>query len=278
MALKRLRTEEMVAISKSWVDPEHPDRLALGAVPALATLLPELDAACAGLHATYRAGPGTARRQQLQDRQRELDLEHDDVLRGIWFYLQSQVLITREPAARSELERLRERLLPEGLLAVNKSYREQAGQAALAAQQLTERDRERLAQMPMHDGRTLLDLVERWLALGAEIGALDRARAGDLRDNVPRPAEALAARNRWIRTVNTMREVAALVAAQAPAIQAILARVEVAEREAERRAAGRDPAGDAPEHPDGTEADDEDAREPAPLAHDPARSPDGSLS
>jgi hypothetical protein len=255
MALNRLRLEEMVAVTSTWVEPAHPDRRALAAVPALAALLPEIDAAWQGLHATYGAGPGTERRKQIQDRQRALDLEHDDVLRGIWFYLQSQVFIAREPAERQELARLRDRLLPEGLTAVNKSYREEAGQAELATSRLTERDRELLQSMVMRDGRTLLDLVNRWRELAGRIGALDRERAGDVRDERPTPADALAARHRWIRIVTAMRDVAALVAADDPAIQEILAHVAAAEEAADRRAAGRDEAGEPATH-DGTATDD----------------------
>jgi hypothetical protein len=169
------------------------------------------------------------------------------VLRGIWFYLQSQVFIAREPRERQEIARLRDRLLPEGLTAVNKSYREEAGQADLATRRLTERDRELLQSMVMRDGRTLLDLVNRWLELAVQIGLLDRERAGDVRDEVPTPAEARAARHRWIRTVSTMRDVAALVAADDPAIQEILARVAAAEQVADRRAAGRDETGELDE-------------------------------
>lgn len=238
MALKRLRTQEMVAVTSTWVDPEHADRRALAAVTALAGLLSELDAACHGLHVTFRAGLGGERRKQIKDRQRVLDLEHDDVVRGIWFYLQSQVCIARDPARRQELDRLRDRLLPEGLLAVNKSYREQAGQATLATSRLTEGDRELLRAMMMHDGRTLLDLVQRWLELGTQLGALDRERAGVAREDAPTAAEARAARNRWIRAVSAMREVAELVAADDAAIQQIFARLRRAEREADRRAAG----------------------------------------
>jgi hypothetical protein len=264
MALKRLRTEEMVAITSTWVDSAHADRQALDAVPALATLMPELDAAWQGLHVTYGAGPGTARRQQLQGRQRELDVEHDDVLRGIWFYLQSQVFITGEPG-RTGLARLRDTLLPEGLLAVNKSYREEAGQAELVGSRLSDPDRALLASMAMHDGRTLLDLVHRWLALGAELGALDRERVGDVRDDVPRPVEARAARYRWIRTMSAIRDVAALVAAQDATIQTILARIDAAERVAERRAGSRDAAGDVPADPDDTEDDSQAGPGAAPL-------------
>ncbi|HWN66110.1 MAG TPA: hypothetical protein VNM90_00655 [Haliangium sp.] len=221
---------------------------------ALAALLPEIDAAWQGLHATYRAGAGTERRKGIQDQQRALDLEHDDVLRGIWFYLQSQVCLAREPAERQEVERLRDRLLPEGLTAVNKSYREEAGQAELAASRLTEHDRALLQAMVMRDGRTLLDLVQRWVELARQIGELDRERAGDVRDEVPRPAEARAARHRWIRTVIAMRDVAGLVAAQNPAIQEILGRVTAAEQVADRRAARGDTSGEpVPPEDEGSE-------------------------
>ena len=253
MALKRLRTAEMVTITATWVDPAHPDRQAMAQVPALATLLPQVDAVHAGLRATHDAGPSEVRRKQIKGQQKRLDVVHDDVLRGIWSYLWALIYFARTDEERQGFLRLVELLLPEGLSAVTKSYREEAGQADLAGSRLTDADRALLQTLVLPDGRTLLDLVEQWLSLGAALGALDRERNGELDDGRPTQADAAAARNHWIRTVQAVQDVAALTAADDPAIQEIMARVHAAGLDADRRAG----ADDEPDEPDLTDDEPE---------------------
>jgi len=240
MALKRMRTEEMVAITSTWVDEAHPDRQAMAQEPALASLLPQADAAHAGLRRTHDAGPSTVRLKQIQDQQKVLDVEHDDVLRGIWSYLWALIYFARTDEERQIFMRLVELLLPEGLTAVNKSYREEAGQSELAGSRLTDGDRALLQGLVLPDGRNLLDVVNHWLSLGAGLGALDRERSGDITDDRPTHADAVLARNQWIRTVQAMQDVAALVAGDNPVIEEIMARVHSAGLHADRRAGNGD--------------------------------------
>lgn len=253
MALKRLRTEEMVAITSTWVDRSHPDRQAMAEVPALAPLLVQVDVVHEGLRATHNAGPSAVRLKQIQDQQKSIDVEHDDVLRGLWAYLWALIYFARTDEERLVFQRLLALLLPDGLLAVNKSYREEAGQAELAGSRLTDADRALLQSLVLPDGRNLLGLVTQWLSLGAALGALDRERSGDVADDSPTQADAMQARNQWIRTVQAVQDVAALVAADNPVIQEIMARVEAAGLHADRRASN----GDEPDLPD------EPADEPA---------------
>lgn len=241
MALKRLRTEEMVTITSTIVDPAHADHQAMVAVPALAPLLSEIIGAHDGLYATYFTGPGAVRLKEIQGLQRSLDDMHDDCVRGLWAYLWAMTYFARVDAEKQVYRRLLALLLPDGLSVVNKSYREEAGQVDLVERQLGDEDRAALEQMALPDGRTLLAVVNEWLSVGAQLGALDRERAGERTDGGPTAADALAARFRWIRTMQTVREVANLVAADNPAINAIMARLDEAERVADRRAgAGND--------------------------------------
>lgn len=235
MALKRLRTEEMVTITSTLVDPEHADHQAMMAVPALAPLVPEIDASHRGLYATYFTGPSAVRLKEIQVQQKALDIGHDDIARGLWAYCWAMIYFARTDAERLVIRRLLGALLPDGLAVVKKSYREEAGQTALVGDRLGDDDRATLASMVLPDGRSLLDVVDEWLSLGAQLGALDRERAVDIADDAPTPAEALAARNRWIRTVQTVREVAALVVTDNPAVSDIMARLDEAERVADRR-------------------------------------------
>lgn len=265
MALKRMSTEEMVTITSTWVDQAHPDRQAMAQEPALAALLPQVDTAHHGLHVTHVTGPSSVRIKQIQDLQKELDVDHDDELRGIWSYLWALVYFARTTDERTVYLRFLRLLLPDGLAAVKKSYREEAGQAALAASRLTDGDRQALGTMALPGGRTLLDAVNQWLSLGAQLGALDRERAGEHTGDGPTPADALIARNQWIRTVQTVCEVGALVAAENPVIQQIIARVEAAGRVADRRAG----IGSPPDEP--SLPDDE---QPVPGTGLPVPSPD----
>ena len=248
MALKRLRTEEMVTITSTMVDPEHPDHQALAAVPGLAPLLPEISGSHNGLYATYFHGPGAVRRKEIQDLQKALDVDYDDFVRGLWAYLWAMIYFARTDAERKVVHRLLALLLPDGLSVVKKSYREEAGQVDLVQRNLGDEDRAALATMVLPDGRTLLDVVNQWLSLGTQLGTLDRERAGDIADGTPAPADALAARYRWIRSLEAVRDVAALVAADNPAITEIMAQLDEAERVADRRATSG--AGDDVEAPE----------------------------
>lgn len=236
MALRRMSTAEMVAVTSTMVDDAHPDRQAMAQTPALAALLPQVDDAHRGLHATHQAGPGAVRLKQIQEQQKEIDVEHDDELRGIWAYLWALVYFARTAEEREPFLRLLRLLLPDGLAAVKKSYREEAGQAALAATRLTDADRALLQSLQIPGGRTMLDAVNLWLSLGAQLGVLDRERAGEASGEGPTPADALIARNVWIRTIQTVRDVAGLVAAENPVIQGLIARIDAAGRAADRRA------------------------------------------
>lgn len=237
MGLNRLRTTEMVTITAPLVDVDHPDHQALAGEPALAPLLPEIEAAHQGLHATHFVGPGPVRLKQLQEKQKTLDVLHDDVVRGIWYFLTALLFFQKDPDKRRALEQLQALLLPEGLSAVQRSYREEAGQAALTASRLGDGERKTLKAMKLPDGGNLLDKVEEWLALGSQLGALDRERAGEVSDERPTAGDALAARNRWVRVIQAMRSVADLTASDSPDIQELLDRVSAAERYADRRAA-----------------------------------------
>lgn len=267
MALKRLRTEEMVTITSTMVDSEHPDYQAMVAVPGLAPLIPEIERSHDGLYTTYFHGPGAVRRKEIQSQQKVLDDEHDDLARGLWAYCWAMVYFARTDAERQVFHRLLALLLPDGLAVVKKSYREEAGQVDLVQRQLGDEDRIQLATMALPDGRTLLDVVTQWLSLGVQLGALDRERAGEVADGTPTPADALAARNRWIRTMQAVREVAALVATDNPAIGAIMARLDEAERVADRRAGnGAGDDGEVPEIGDDLPEPGDDPGTPAPSA------------
>lgn len=247
MALKRLATGEMVSLSGPLTQEDHADRLLLAAIPATAALLPTLDSAHRQLLITQPKAAMPERAAAIIFEERTLDIRHDTVIRGVFTYLQALAYLTANPEEARQLIDLQQVLLPEGLLATQKSYREEAGQAALLESRLTPAHIALLKKLKTPSG-TLWASIQEWIQLGAALGKLEDERGGGLDAVSPTAAEGLAARNRWIRTVNAIISVLALVEADEPGVTAILSRIAEAERRADRRgeSAAAAPPGDAP--------------------------------
>lgn len=235
MALKRLRTGEMVSLSASLTQADHADRLLLAGIPAAAALLPTLDSAHHQLLMTQPSATAPERAAAIILEERTLDIRHDSVLRGCFTLLQALSYLTSNAEEAKLLIELQHVLLPEGLVATQKTYREEAGQAALLESRLTPAHLARLASIKTLHGITLRDSVQEWMQIGKALGKLEDERGGGLEAASPTAAEGLAARNRWIRTVNAIRGVLDLVEADEPGVTAILSRIAEAERRADRR-------------------------------------------
>lgn len=234
MALDRLETEEMVLITASWIIRGRPDREALKAEPALAALLPEMEAAHQGLLDTHAHQLGTMRQREILRRQKDVDERHGETIQGIRHLVLGTISFTRDAQQQAALRGLKQRLLPEGLGVVKQSYRRQADQAASVAARLTESDWALLERLPIMGGRSLRDAVERWFALARELGELERARLMN-EDELATPQAAAAARERWIRVIQAMRSVGAVIDRKSGALD-VLERVSAIEQRADRRA------------------------------------------
>lgn len=271
MALNRLSIAEMVKHSGDLVQAGSPERAAIEAIPEAAALLPQLQRAHEGLIAAQP--PNDSEIAEITEELGLLDATHDDLLRAIDGRLASELELAGDEAARDALTRARTVLLPDGLSIVQRSYTEQAGEGALRAARVDPEVKAVLGRLSTYDGRTLDAIYERLQAVAAEIGALVKRRA-ELGEQGRRVADAREARLRWIRTVNALATVLAMLGVdEGP----ILGRIRETEREAER---GGQPAAPAPAPaPDGPPAPDDDARvtdPPAdpPAADDPAPDPD----
>ncbi len=258
MALKRLATGEMVSLSGPLTQEKHPDRLLLAAIPATAALLPTLDSAHRTLLIAQPRAAMPERAAAIIFEERTLDIRHDTVIRGVFMFLQALAYLAASPEESRQLLDLQQVLLPEGLLATQKTYREEAGQAALLESRLTPAHVALLKKLKTPSG-TLWASIQEWIQLGAALGKLEDERGGSADTASPTAAEGLAARNRWIRTVNAIISVLALVEADEPGVTAILSRIAEAERRADRRGdnAAASPAADAPA------AGDETKKKPA---------------
>jgi hypothetical protein len=241
MALKRLYTGEMVSLSAPLTKSDHPDRKILADIPATAALLPELDGAHGSLLSTQVKPEAETRLAAIIKAEKILDVRHDDLIRGLSGLLTSLAYLTQDPALAAGVLHVQSVLLPDGLDAVIKSYREEAGQAALLESRLSAADIALLKKIKILEG-TAWDAIKEWMDVGARLGALEDERAGLPETTGPAPADVVTARNKWIRTINAIRSVLDLVSADHPGVVKILNRLTEAERKADRRIASAEAA------------------------------------
>ena len=198
MALKRLRAQEMIQISSPWVTTDDPANAAIARYPLLAALLPRLETAQRAIF-ELQTGSEDPKSKSLSQAEAELDATHDGLVRGIH---ESLTALAQFSATGEELLRLRHLLLPDGLEHTRKTYRGEAGHAAMVQSRLDETLRARLKSVTLHD-QSLLDLVESWLDSAQKLGAMEEERAR-LAAPAATAAEVNAARLAWIRVVNAL--------------------------------------------------------------------------
>jgi hypothetical protein len=243
MALKKLLVEEMNQISGSWVEAGNPARAAIEKVPVLAALLPQLEAAHKAIFA-LRAPADDTQLRELSDREAALDADHDERVRGIYGALTGLAPVS---GAGAELLRLRDILLPEGLSHTQKSYRAEAGHAAMIEARLDADLQARLKAVILHD-KNLLDLTQGWLAVAGQLGDLEDERAR-LVPTASTAADINAARLGWIRIVNALVANAELAGLDSATDHLLFSALRAAEHGAEGRGKGKPAPGPTPAPP-----------------------------
>jgi hypothetical protein len=241
MALKRLYTGEMVSLSGPLTTAGHADRQILADIPATAALLPELDSAHGSLLSTQVKPEAETRLAVIIKAEKRLDVRHDDLIRGVSGLLTSLAYLTKDPELAARVLHVLSVLLPDGLDAVTRTYREESGQASLLESRLSPADVTLLKRIKILEG-TAWDAIKEWMDVGAQLGTLEDERAGLPETSGPAPADVVTARNKWIRTINAMRSVLDLVSAGHPGVVKILNRITEAERKADHRVASAEAA------------------------------------
>jgi hypothetical protein len=209
MGFNRLPTEQMIEITRPWIDPSK-DRGLIEAIDRARGLLPLIEEVHRGL---LRAQPpeDTSHPELLEIRRATVaaDQIHDRKTRGTSYVLEGLAELTDDPAEAQRLEELQARLLNRGLSVVKLAPAAEAGEVELAEERLTAADRELLARLPGPGGTTLLQAHEARVVAGRELGELARRKATlssrpAAAATAPTPADALRARNAWIRTVKVL--------------------------------------------------------------------------
>jgi hypothetical protein len=241
MALKRLTSGEMIHTTLTWVDTRHRHHQLLAAVPEVGGLLSHLGRAHKGLlDCQPTANPQAAGLARTAE---ELDSQHDDLVRGGYAVFAALGYLADSPSDREQWLQLRDRVFPEGLAVVSRSYTDEAGQAALAMARLTADDKKLLKSVAFGK-TTLLQIIERYGQVAHKLG--ETATAQHTPAGTPSRADSMAARNQWIRVVNAVLAAIEMVEGNADLLREVVAPLREIERRADRR---RTPTEADPETP-----------------------------
>jgi len=255
----------MVHISADWLDPKGL-RPVLLSIAIVAELVPKLE----DVHETLITKQPTtsailARVTAIQEKQATIDIPYGRKLRGSFGLLSSLADLTDDPSKAAAYLDLRDRLSPEGLRAILKSYTEKAGAAKMLPGRLDESSRELLASIATPDGK-LMDAVKAWTRAGRELGALEREKVAlnqqlANEEGKVRPADVVKARNRWIRLAHALESNLEISAADEATVANILGSLHDGEARADRRA-GSAPGSASPNGTPGADAKDGDGEAP----------------
>jgi hypothetical protein len=204
MAHRDLTTPTMATITAAWLDAAR-ERPLFEAAPRLSPFLGDIEAVHEGLTRFQRRDATTAALlTAFVARSAKFDVSHDRLARGLWNTMTGMADLLGEGEESEALLVARDELLPHGLLTVNLAYSDEVGNALLALDRLSEPSR---AAIKKHGvlGKKLTAWVAAWRdsakALGeAEAERVERLGAADL--DVGTPADAVRARNDWIRVVS----------------------------------------------------------------------------
>ena len=273
MAMRYIRPETMIMISNQWLTEL---RSLLEAIPLTVPLVPLIERIHAELMAKQSLRSALdAQLAVLQERMTLLDLLHDRKMRGTYLILSGLAEAANDPAQAALLLTLRDHLFPEGLLAVNRSYVDQAGDAHRLPARLSPAQEQLLAALVTPDG-TLDQYVEQWRTAAVELAQLEGERATLLEqrargEGATTPEQAREATLQWMRVAQTLENSLLLdPTATDDARARILAPLQRAELQARRRRnragapdAEQPAGGDQPIPADPTPGDDDAPDQPS---------------
>ena len=209
--LKHLNLDEMIGISSPWANDAARRALFLS-IAEIAALLPLI----AEVHAELlSAQPASAKispaLQQIITAADAVDAVHDPLARAVSSGIEADrhnSLSAKTPDLKRAQygAEVQAKLFPHGMNIINASFLAESGNTTRVATLLLDEPamESYLATIPVYDQTTLLDTTKRWIAVGAELGALERSREEQEAKEATKPlgkAGMNALRARWIRVV-----------------------------------------------------------------------------
>ena len=245
MSLKALSTQTMIMVTEPLLDAKRDRKVLLG-MPLTASLVPVIERSLKNLVDTQRTGSAAVTElAKLSKEGAEVDALHDRKLRGVNGLLTNLAELADDPAESKRYLDLRDRLFPDGLRGIGRSYRDEAGEARLARKRIDPATRKALQKIPA-GGTTLQAEVEAWLRAADRLGELEDRR-GELDRQISAEgtgqADAARARNEWIKA---MRALESNLDLEPKATDAIRERLLSALHEADAKAERRSPPAKVP--------------------------------
>ena len=240
MNLKSLSNAEMVQVSLEWITPKKPANVALLALATTAGLLPVVTEAHKTLQAVEGAlgnGPREAELRVLAARGIELDRQHDAYVRRIFGVYAALAEAPSSPEQGELYVSTARAVFPAGLAAAQATYKDQAGQAFLVDERLSDEHRATLKAVKTPDG-TLAEDVARWKKIAKELGDVETERTRlAASPTESKGTDAVAARNAWINAVSALVNVLGVSGIDEETRVLILAPLEAEAAKAARRPA-----------------------------------------
>lgn len=202
MQLSRLTISEMLSISRLYLDAEHPAHHSLVKMPEAASLLPRLREAHDLLSASQSADDRRA--ASIKQEVSALEAEHDDLAMGIHHIVNSMAILAETDEARRRWQRLHEVLLPISGKFASTSHKTEAGNAALLQQildGLPPLDKG-LLRAQFFGKRSIFEIVERWVAVGQELGQKELERRAV--PVTPGDDTLAACKAQWVKTIGAI--------------------------------------------------------------------------
>jgi hypothetical protein len=238
IALNYLDSSEMIGITETWIGLHRP---LLESFDKTKAFIPDVQQAHLRL-IQVQPKAREARVAAISAKQRGVDLLHDHALRALYYAHEALIeyLLAEEPVNSELVALLRQsqaRLMEGGLGGVIAGYDIEVGNAARAAK-LAEEDK---------DIQTALDalavtkdvgghkLVERWAALGARLGELNREKSDVLAGAAGATPEEREAREDWVDVVLTVLKALSRVTDPPDALRDLHRRVIEAAEKARKR-------------------------------------------
>jgi hypothetical protein len=270
LMLKHLNIDEMVALSKPWVEDAKRKALFLS-IPEIAALHAKIEQVYADLLGARPAAPEVSPAlRKLLDEGAQADVRHDQLARAVFAGIDADraLCLGASPpdiARASQCDEVSVKLFPNGLHIVNASLLAESGNSARVAKLLDDEPPVGafLKAIPVRGKATLLDVTHAWIDAGAQLGKIEHARE-ELEAKAATKHAGKAAltnlRGRWIRLVSQVLSNLELSDAPAEAIETIRGPVlKASERAAKRYADDKDAPPPPAEEPPKESAQEESA-------------------
>lgn len=263
--LRHLNNQEMLAITSTW--SSNPDaKETFVSISDIAPLHPKVVKVNAELLAIQPASNELSpEMRELTAKATDADEDHDVLVRAVAAGIEADrayclAAKPRQLRRAEELAKAHARLLPTGLSIVNASLLAESGNTTRISALLEAEPgiAKLLESIPLHDGRTVLDLTKRWLAAGRKLGKLEHQRSVLAAKEATKPtslATISTVRGRWLRLVSQVLSALELSEASEEAIAIIRGPVLLASERAGKRYTAS--GSSAPQAPEGEASGDE---------------------